>query len=69
MAIILGRPNRDERGSDASQDFKANVGRSDPIYNFFDVYYSRDQAVGIYGPFHSLSVLAIFCTGLGDYFA
>ena len=60
MAIILGGPNRDEKGWDASQGSGANVGRSDPIYSFFVVFYSRDRAVGNYGPFHSLSVLAIF---------
>ena len=69
MAIILGGLNRDEKGSDASQGSGAAVGRSDPIYSFFVVFYSRDRAVGNYGPFHSLSVLAIFCTGPGAYFA
>jgi len=69
MAIILGGPNRDEKGWDASQGSGANVGRSDPIYSFFVVFYSRDRAVGNYGPFHSLSVLAIFCTGPGAHFA
>ena len=60
MAIILGGPNRDEKGWDASQGSGANVGRSDPIYSFFVVFYSRDRAVGNYGPFHLLSVLANF---------
>ena len=60
MPIILGGPNRDEKGWDASQDSGANVGRSDPIYSFFVVFYSRDRAVGNYGPFHLLSVLANF---------
>ena len=64
MAIILGGPNRDEKGWDASHGSGKNLGRSDPIFSFFVVFYSQDQAVGNYGPIHSLSVLAIFRTGL-----
>ncbi|MEC8063058.1 MAG: hypothetical protein VX168_11720, partial [Pseudomonadota bacterium] len=44
-------------------------GRSDPIYSFFVVFYSLDQGVRNYGPFHSLCVLAIICTDPGAYFA
>ena len=69
MAIILGGPNRDEKGWDALQGSGAEVGRSDPIYTFFVVFYSRAPAVGNYGPFHLLGVLAIFCTGLDTHFA
>ena len=46
MAIILGGPNRDEKGWDASQGSGANVGRSDPIYSFFVVFIHE---IGLWG--------------------
>ena len=51
MAIILGGPNRDEKGWDASQGSGANVVRSGPIYSFFVVFYSLDQGWGIMARF------------------
>ena len=69
MAIILGGPNRDEKGGMLHKVPGRMWVAQDPVYSFFVVFLSLDQGVGNYGPFHSLCVLAIFCTGPGAYFA